>query len=106
MNSEYIIERLIAYILVVVMPLVCYFLAGKLLLKSKHQGKTKRYFTILIASLICFLFFITYGIFANEFDLSIKILNPLYFILVPISFLSIVTFSILFFNNKNKKQLS
>ena len=103
MNSEYIIERLIAYALLVLIPLICYFLAGKLLFRSKHKGKIKRYLTILIASLICFLFFIVYSILANEFDLSVKILNPLYFVLVPISFLSIVIFFILFFFNKNIK---
>ena len=106
MNSEYIVERLIAYALLVLIPLVCYFLAGKLIFKSKHKGKIKRYLAMLIASLICFLFFIVYGILANEFDLSVKILNPIYFILVPISFLSIVIFFILFFVNRNRKRPS
>jgi hypothetical protein len=64
MNSEYIIERLIAYALLVLIPLVCYFLAVKLIVKSKRKGKIKRYLAILIASLICFLFFIVYGILA------------------------------------------
>jgi hypothetical protein len=45
-----------------------------------------------------------YGILANEFDLSVKILNPLYFVLVPISFLSLVIFFILFFFNRDNKK--
>lgn len=103
MNSEYIIERLIAYGLLGLIPLVCYFLAGKLLFRSRHKGRIKRYLVILVASLICFLFFIVNGILANEFDLSVKILNPLYFVFVPISFLSMVIYFILFLINKKSK---
>ena len=102
MNRDYIIERIFTYILVILIPLVCYFLAGKLVVRSKYTGKIKRYLIMLIASLVCFLFFIFYGMIANTFDVSIKLLNPLYYLLVPVSFLSILAFSMLFFLHKNR----
>jgi len=70
-----------------------------------YEIKKRSFLRVLLASLICFLFFLGYGLLANNFDFKIEILDGLWFLLFPISSLLIVIFSTCFFLTKPKKDI-
>lgn len=104
MSNSLYVEFFFVYLLVIAIPFMCFFMSKKILKKVRYTGIVKQNLIFLIASIICLLFFIIYfSVFVSIFDLSIKWLNYLYFVLVPVSFLSMVFFLLRFLSSKNGK---
>ncbi len=80
---------------------VCYFISLKISHYSKYRNEKKQYFILFLASIICLLFFITYGLLDNYFDIEIRMLTPLWFLLVPISTLLTILYFFAFVLKKN-----
>ena len=102
MNKYYYLERIVYYILMVLIPYVAYYISKIVVNKTKYIGKEKLYLTLIGACLICILFFALYFLLVKVFDISIKVLNPLSFSIIPFSILFIIIFSILFFYHRYK----
>jgi hypothetical protein len=81
---------------------ICYLITLKISSYFRYESLKRRYFKILVSSIICFIFFLTYGLLDNYYDLKNKSLAELWFLLFPISVLFIVIFSVLFFSIKRK----
>lgn len=86
-----------------VIYLAFYFLAFIICSFTKYTGDKKTYFQILMANIICFLFFLIYGLLDNYYYVRINFLIPIWFFLFPLSFLLMVFFAFLFFFDKNVK---
>lgn len=101
MNSEDIFKTLLFLLEVAIICIVCYYLAHKICYSTKYKGEKKAYLKVLIANIICFLFFLIYGLLENHFYLGIKFLAPIWFLLFPVSLIFGIIFSYLFFSTKN-----
>jgi MFS-type transporter involved in bile tolerance (Atg22 family) len=102
MNREDIFETLLFILESALIYFACYFFANKMCYSVKYKGEKRAYLKILIANVVCFLFFLIYGLLDNYFGIKVKFLAPIWFLLFPISSLLIVIFSILFFFTKHK----
>jgi len=80
--------------------LIFYFIASGICANVKYSGAKKKYLKLLLASLICLFFFLTYGLADNYLDLKSRVLAPMWFLLFPISVILSIIFSILFFTKK------
>ena len=80
----FIIETIAIYLL-------CYLIAFKIYFYKKKRNATPgKYFRPMIAHAVCFFFFIAYGLITNNSNLRIKFLEPLWFVLTPLSFIALI----------------
>lgn len=101
MSNEYWIERGIYYLLMVIIPLASFLLSKKIAFSNpKYEKYRKIHHLILLSSLFCLLFFVLYFLLKYTFGLNIKILNPLSFVIMPLSLISIILSVIMFFIKK------
>ena len=92
-----ILEIIIFYSEVAGLCLIFYLIASLICRNVSYSGTKKKYLKPLLASLICFLFFLTYGLADNYLDIQSRVLAPMWFILFPLSLIFSIIFSILFF---------
>jgi len=102
MNNGNIFGLVIIYLESAIIYFICYFLASKICSSVKYKNAKRGYLKILVASIICFLTFLIYGLLDNYFDIEIKFLTPIWFLLFPLSSCLIIVFGFLFFYSKNK----
>lgn len=84
--------------------LVCFFFSSKIISRTKFIGEKKTYLRVSIANIICFLFFLIYGLLDKYYGVTSKILAPLWYLLLPTSLLFGLIFLYLFFSTKNRKE--
>lgn len=102
MNDNYLTERWIVTLLMVVVAVAFFLIGKKIALKSKYSGQTKVFLTIIIASICSLLFFYPCAIIDDQFGIGNKYITGMALVFIPISFLLLIVFTILFFVKKSK----
>ncbi len=91
-------QTLIIFLESIVIYAVCYLIASLICSFIKKYNKIqKKNLLLIITNAICFVFFIIYGLADNYLDARIEFLEPLWFLLTPISFIGLIYYSISFF---------
>jgi hypothetical protein len=104
MNKHDIIATLLFILESAIICLICLFCAVGISYRTKYIGEKRTYLRILIASLVCFFLFFSYGIIENYFGLGFKLLAPLWYLLFPSSLIFIVISLYLFFSTNDKRE--
>ncbi|MBO9632765.1 MAG: hypothetical protein J7578_06570 [Chitinophagaceae bacterium] len=99
-------ELLLLYSLILVAIVAFTLLAKFIIRKSKLQQEKKTYLQIIAASGSCFLFFLLFGLLANQIDLWNIELALLWYVLTPSSFLLMVVFLIVLGIKMTKERIS
>jgi hypothetical protein len=106
MSGNEILFNITFYSLLILIPWACFLIAKPITARFSYPNAKGRFLRLLLASLICFLFFLAYGLVANNTDFSIEILNPLWFLLWPLSSLLSIVFLFCFLLTKKETQFN
>jgi hypothetical protein len=88
-------EILLFIIEVAIVSIIFYFVASRILSKKKYNGVNKGRKTVFLSSVICFLFFLVYGLVDNYLDFKVRLLAPLWFFFFPLSVVIILVYGFL-----------
>ncbi len=102
MNNDYVIERVFYYILMVLIPLVSFYIGKHINFGKKSDSKLNFYLACLYASIICLIIILFYSLLRELFDIDLKILNVLSIVFFPLSILSGLFFAIVYTIRKIK----
>ena len=92
MNTDYIIERVLYYILLVLIPFLCYYIGKRMNVGRKNDKRLNILIGSFYASLICLIGILCYTLVREVFDINLKILNALSLVLFPLSIISSLFF--------------
>ena len=96
MNNDYVIERIIYYILMILIPSVCFYVGKRINWGKNSDGRLNFFLAGLYASIMCFAMILCYTLLREVFDIDLKILNVLSIVLFPLSILAGLFFVIVY----------
>ena len=97
MDNSYFIERLLVTILMFLIAAVLFFISKQIVSKTKYLGRVKFFLTIIVTCILSLMIFYSFAIIDNKFGFGNKYLTGMALVFIPISFLLLVIFTILFF---------